>query len=464
MARTSQIPLEKLTALLQLRGPVSASELAAALKVTRATVVRSLNGFDRRLVVLGAARSTRYALRRPIRSMGDRWPVYRIDGQGRAESWAVMEALYERRWRMTWVDQPPAWAGHFTDRDGFFEGYPFFLSDIRPQGFLGRIMAGRVSRQLDLPANPQTWSDDQTQIFLLSQGVDLPGSVVMGDDCLRQALEQAVFSENSLLVPEAEAARRYPALAAEIMTAMPGSSAGGEHPKFLTRLQSSSGESRSVLVKFSPPMDQPAGRRWADLLRCEYHAQSMLEAQGLALPGARTLDSGGLRFLEVPRFDRTSAGGRRGVVSLEALHDAAAGSGQGTWPQAVAELRECGLTGDDAVDTARRLHAFGGLIGNTDMHRGNLALWLDDTLPFRVAPAYDMQPMFTAPGPQGGIVDRPFTPPVPLPADHEAWLEASGWAVAFWRAVVDDPEISAPFRAAAVGFLETVERLRRHWA
>ncbi|MDB6134755.1 MAG: HipA domain protein [Verrucomicrobiales bacterium] len=92
-------------------------------------------------------------------------------------------------------------------------------------------MAGRVSRQLDLPANPQTWSDDQTQIFLLSQGVDLPGSVVTGADCLRRALEQAVFPDNSTLVPEAETALRYPALAAEIMTVLPGSPAGGEHPK-----------------------------------------------------------------------------------------------------------------------------------------------------------------------------------------------------------------------------------------
>jgi hypothetical protein len=125
---------------------------------------------------------------------------------------------------------------------------------------------------------------------------------------------------------------------------------------------------------------------------------------------------------------------------------------------------DCGLTDDAALNTARRLEAFGGLIGNSDMHRGNLAFWLEDTLPFQVAPAYDMLPMFLAPGPQGDLVERPFSPPVPLPAGHEPWQEAAGWASEFWQAVVEDPAISAAFQDRSRGFLETVERLRRHWA
>lgn len=34
----------------------------------------------------------------------------------------------------------------------------------------------------------------------------------------------------------------------------------------------------------------------------------------------------------------------------------------------------------------------------------------------------------------------------------------------FWQAVVEDVQISIDFRVAAGGFLETVEKLRRHWA
>ena len=46
------------------------------------------------MVALGAARRTRYTLRRQVRSAGDRWPVYRIDAAGRASEWARVHALY----------------------------------------------------------------------------------------------------------------------------------------------------------------------------------------------------------------------------------------------------------------------------------------------------------------------------------------------------------------------------------
>lgn len=90
------------------------------------------------------------------------------------------------------------------------------------------------------------------------------------------------------------------------------------------------------------------------------------------------------------------------------------------------ELQTEGLIDANALVTTRRLHAFGERIGNTDMHHGNLAFWLKDTLPFRLAPSYDMLPMLWAPGPLGEIVARTFAPPPPVPAGREAWLEAAG--------------------------------------
>ena len=85
------------------------------------------------------------------------------------------------------------------------------------------------------------------------------------------------------------------------------------------------------------------------------------------------MDAAGRRFLEVPRFDRTAVGGRRGVVSLEALHNSAIGSGQSHWPAEVQEVIDEGLADGTALTTVRRLHAFGELIGNSDMHHGNLS-------------------------------------------------------------------------------------------
>jgi hypothetical protein len=460
MARPVQLSRENLLSMLMLRGPISATDLAASLGVNRTTIVRAIEELGPRVCVFGATRSTRYVVRRPVRNVGDRWPIYRINETGHAQAWAEVESLHDRRWRILWASAPPAWAQHFSKREGLWQVYPFFLGDIRPQGFLGRALAGRISTALQVPANPQTWSDDDTMIYLQAAGEDLPGSLVVGDDCLRRALQQALTPFPETLIAESERAERYAALAEQTARALPDSSAGGEQPKFLTTVTRESGALAPVLVKYSPPLDQPTGRRWADLLLGEWLAHEILAGQGLALPGAQIIDAAGRRFLEVPRFDRTAMGGRRGVVSLESLHNAAIGSGPRNWPFEVNELIQEGLVDPSALATTRRLHAFGELIGNTDMHPGNLAFWMDDALPFRLAPSYDMLPMLWSPGPQGEIVKRTFAPAPPLPSALEAWQEAAVWAITFWQRLAADPRLSPAFAVTAETALSTVQRLR----
>ena len=460
MARPAQIIREVLAPLIRSRGPVSATELAASLRVNRTTIVRALADFGDDLVTMGATRSTRYALRRPVWIAGSRWPIYAVDESGQAQLWAELEALHERRWRILWPGAPPAWADRFSDREGLWDGFPFFLGDARPQGFLGRAIAMQISRSLPVPEDPRRWSDDDTLVYLQAAGEDLPGSQVVGDDCLRRALARSVFPESANRIHAAERETRYPEMAGLAASALPGTSAGGEQPKFLTTVRDELGNHLPVLVKFSPPMDQTAGRRWADLLLCEFHAHAVLAENGLATAGARLLDAAGRRFLEVPRFDRIGTSGRRGVVSLESLHAAAVASvARRDWPTAAQELLHEGLVDAEAVATVRRLHAFGELIGNTDMHFGNLAFWLGDTLPFQVAPAYDMLPMLWAPGLQGEIIGRTFAPAPPLPAAREHWRVAMGWAAVFWDRVAADSRLSAEFRIFADEARVTLRRL-----
>jgi hypothetical protein len=460
MARPTQISRENLAPLIRARGPVSATELAAVLRVNRTTIVRALADFGDELVTMGATRSTRYALRRPVGNAGSRWPIYSVDESGQARHWAELEALHERRWRILWAGTPPAWADRFTDRERLWEGFPFFLSSVRPQGFLGRAIAMQISRSLPVPEDPTRWSDDDTLVYLLAASEDLPGSQVVGDDCLRRALARPVFPETADRIDVDERATRYPEMARLAASALPGTSVGGEQPKFLTTVRDGPGNFYPVLVKFSPPMDQAAGQRWADLLLCEFHAHEVLAEIGLATPGARVIDAAGRRFLEVPRFDRVGAGGRRGVVSLESLHAAAVGSGaRRNWPTAALELQHEGLIDAEAVATVRRLHAFGELIGNTDMHFGNLSFWLEDTLPFHVAPAYDMLPMLWAPGLQGEIVHRTFSPAPPLPSAQAQWREAMEWAAVFWERVAANARFSADFLNFATEARATLRRL-----
>ena len=462
MARPSTITPDSLVPLLRQRGPVSATELAEALRVNRTTVVRTLAGLGEALVTMGATRSTRYALRRQIGNAGSHWPVYRIDEAGKAHPWGEIEALHEQQWRMTWAAEPPAWARKCSDGEGVWNGFPFFLRDLRPGGFLGRFIARHAAPTLSVPADPRAWSDDHTLLYLQAFGENLPGSLVVGDDCLRRALQAAVHPTEAATVPESSRAVRYPALAETPAASAPVSSVGGEQPKFLTSLLDPAGNTRAVIVKYSPPMDQATGRRWADLLLCEFHALEVLEAQGLALPGAKLYDFGNRRFLEIPRFDRCPRGGRRAVVSLAALHAATGGTGDHDWPAAVRTLHRTGWLDEDAASTTLRLHAFGELIGNTEMHHDNLSLCMADALPWRIAPAYDMLPMLWAPQHHGEITPRPFAPAPPIPATLPLWLQAAEWAAAFWNRLSADPRLSQDFSPIARQSHATLQRLRSH--
>ncbi len=444
--------------LLIVRGPVSATELAAALQADRSTVVRALGQFGDELVTFGATRSTRYALRRRVFPMGDRWPVYRIGESGRARLWATLEACHDRRWRVVLPggEPVPDWASRFLDKNGMWDGFPFFLSDIRPQGFLGRAIARRLPRLLGLPDDPRLWGDDETLLYLDAEGDDAPGALVVGEDCLRRALS----GPSGELVGESDRPARYSVRAAAATEVAPGSFAGGEQPKFLVRVRGDDEAERAVIVKFSPPMDQTTGRRWADLLACEHLASEVLREAGFSAQMSELLEAGGRRFLESSRFDRTPGGGRRGVVSLGALFPDALSYGAAAWTRSAAELESAGLIDGATATTMRRLHAFGEWIGNTDRHAGNLAFWLEDALPFRLAPAYDVLPMLWAPGPQGEIVARDFSPAPPLPGEEDIWLEAAEWALDFWHQAAELKTLSEEFRNIAREAAATVARMR----
>lgn len=102
---------------------------------------------------------------------------------------------------------------------------------------------------------------------------------------------------------------------------------------------------------------------------------------------------------------------------------------------------------------------FGELIGNSDMHFGNVSLELSDSVPFELVPAYDMLPMLYAPGPGGALVERDFLPPVPLPRYRQAWARAAGAALDFWSAVQADAAISDGFRRLAESNGRSVQHL-----
>lgn len=139
------------------------------------------------------------------------------------------------------------------------------------------------------------------------------------------------------------------------------------------------------------------------------------------------------------------AQGRRGVVSLESANAGLVGATGDDWTQVARALAQRGLLPpSDAARVAER-QCFGQLIGNTDMHGGNLGFFYDAS-GLSLAPSYDQLPMRYAPLAGGEVLSPPLTPSLPLPAEREPWLRAAPRALAFWQQAAQDERISAPFR------------------
>ena len=278
--RMSDDRLMRLEAGLGLRGPQSAAVIAADLGVSQPTVSRLLAEAGARIVRIGRARATRYALARAIGRAGTHWPMYRINADARPETLGTLHALHgDGFWFEASGARPALLHGDFAD--GLFPGLPWFLDEQRPQGFLGRAFAQRVAADIDAPPDILRWRSDDIVLALLRHGDDAPGDLVLGESSLQRALQ-------SIVVPsDGERAMRYPALAeATLRGEIVGSSAGGEQPKFAITLQDENGP-LPVIVKFSDRLDTPTGRRWADLLICEHLAGDVLRAHGLPAAQSR---------------------------------------------------------------------------------------------------------------------------------------------------------------------------------
>ena len=216
-----------------------------------------------------------------------------------------------------------------------------------------------------MPSDVRHWRDTDALRALLLCGGDAVGNVLLGD-LARDRFVNAT-------APVAAGAHHYPHLATEALTAgETWSSAGGEQPKFCTWA-----DRGHVLVKFSVADDNPIAARWRDLLLAEHLALQTLAAAGVPTAVSNVVDVGVQRFLALDRFDRVGALGRRALMSLAALDGEFVGKATAPWPVVTAELARQKVITAQAHAGATLLYAFGTLIGNSDMHAGNLSFVSD---------------------------------------------------------------------------------------
>jgi hypothetical protein len=242
-----------------------------------------------------------------------------------------------------------------------------------------------------------------------------------------------------------------------------GSSAGGEQPKFNIAILRD-GKPVHVMVKFTAPQDNAATQRWRSLLICEHIAfQVLSELFPCSTSELLTDDVDGipLLFLEVPRFDRDGERGRLGVVSLKALDDEYTGLAT-DWPKITAALVQSGQLNESVYRQVQKLYAFGVLIGNSDMHSGNLSFFVDDvTKPkpvYTLAPVYDMLPMSLAPRPSGQIPDALPIPKIGINPPLDVWKEMLPLAIYYWHQVAEYPGVADDVKQIAQSQTDILSR------
>ncbi|MGQ5525382.1 type II toxin-antitoxin system HipA family toxin YjjJ [Chitinimonas sp. PSY-7] len=409
-------------------GPKDAPSLCQQLGISQPTLSRRITEAGNDIVRIGRARSVRYLALREVARQA-RFTLYRVTPAGQVEKWGELLPVHPG-FMLRQPNEPDQW----------LEGLPWWLQDMRPQGFLGRLWVQHRAAALGLPQDLLSWNDDHVITALAAGEQDVPGNLLIGD--LSRSAWLAYLPTD---ISTQDRIHHYPRLAAQAIAGeLVGSSAGGEQPKFTAQVGGI-----AVIVKFSAAQDNTVSRRWRDLLLAEHLALQVLASHGIPAAESELLDIGSQRFLQLRRFDRTEQGGRRGVVSLAALDGEFLGLSSSNWPQYTEVLVKQGQITEQAHQDTCRLYAFGRLIGNGDMHNGNLAFLHEGSLPLSLAPAYDMLPMSFSPDRSGAM--RYNLPPFQLPTQPTAgiWREMLPLAHEYWLQLAKHPLTSPEFSRIA---------------
>lgn len=414
--------IEDLLRILRRQGVTPAGELTRQLGVSPATLSRRIDAAAGSVVRIGRTRGARYGLHDEIPGIGARWPVWQIDPDGRPQA----------RGELHWLHGPASYWETKLGKGLLYEDFPPFITDMAPQGFLGQLFPRRFP-DLELPERLRDWQEQHVLRALVMRGEDTPGDLVIGTI----AMDRFLRAEPRISQP-----KDYPAISRELVSRGSGSSAAGEFPKFTAW-----NGAHHLLVKFTAGDDSPADHRWRDLLWCEHHAARTLAEAGIDSAVTRPVSQGRQFFLEIRRFDREGARGRRPVITLGAIDDAWFGH-RDDWPRAAGRLFDCGWITSRTHQRMLLLEAFGRLIHNNDRHFGNMAFrWQPDSLEqaLELAPVYDMLPMALAPAANGMLPQFIPEPPQPSAALLPVWERAASLAARFRTRVVQDERISPAF-------------------
>jgi len=378
-------------------GPATTRTLVAGTGMTRQTVNRKLRDLGDSVFKFDKVRPPLYYAVTEAFGSGNKIPLAAVDPHGNTNLWGVLRPLAHGGFHLEPTTiAPKVLSGH--KGDGLYEGLPYFLDDMRPQGFIGRQIARELNTQSDtFPPDPRNWNQEQVGRYLVANGDDLPGNLKIG----RMALDRVRRP------PQKSRREDYPELADKAVEGeVHGSSAGGEQAKFATYSRE---RGAHVIVKFSPKGTGEFATRWRDILVTEYIASEVLHEYDIPAAELKIFEVQNRLFLESLRFDRVGEHGRLPMISMHAIDNEFSGVGSG-WLNVAKELEKLQLISLQHYFNISIYWGFGKLINNTDMHLGNVGFSIDGS-GFNLAPIYDMCSMGFSPRSTGEIPPLAFSPP-----------------------------------------------------
>ena len=378
-------------------GPATTRTLAATTGLSIQTVNRKLRALDKAVIKYDKIRPPLYYAVTEAFDSGNKIPLTATDHHGNAHLYGVLRPLAHGGFHLQSTSiTPKVFKGN--KKDGLFDDLPYFLDDMRPQGFIGRQIARSLNAQSDtFPPDPRNWNQEQTGRYLVANGDDLPGNLKIG----RMAFDHVKRP------PQKSSRDEYPELADKsVKGEIHGSSAGGEQAKFTTY---SKERDAHVIVKFSPKGDGELATRWRDILITEQIASEVFHKFNIPAAELNIFEVKDRLFLESRRFDRIKKYGRSPLISMQAIDNEFTGIGSG-WLNTAIELKKRKLISSQHLYDIAVYWGFGRLINNTDMHLGNLSFSIDDSC-FTLAPIYDMCSMGFAPRSTGEIPPFSFSSP-----------------------------------------------------
>lgn len=416
-------------------GPSSTRTLAAATGMSRQTVNRKLRALGDSIVKFDKVRPPLYYAVSEAFESGNKILLAAVDPHGNTNLWGVLRPLAHGGFYLENTPITPKVLMGYKG-EGLYEGLPYFLDDMRPQGFIGRQIARDLNAQSDIfPPDPRDWSQEHIGRYLVANGDDLPGNLKIG----RMALDRVRRP------PQKSRHEDYPELADKaVQGEIHGSSVGGEQAKFAT--YSRERESH-VIVKFSPKGDREIATRWRDILVTEHVASEVLHAHNFPAAELKIFEVKDRLFIESLRFDRTGEYGRLPLISMQAIDNEFSGVGSG-WLNVAKELHSRKLISWQHLFDIAVYWGFGKLINNTDMHLGNISFSIDGS-GLSLAPIYDMCSMGFSPKSTGEILPFTFSPPDidgPLGFIGETCAMIKEMARTFWGKLSENELISAEFK------------------